>query len=109
MIGQINYLSVRTRPDIIFALHQCTKNIIDPKQSHKEADKRIGRYLNKTKAKGLGFTPDGSNGLECYADVDFARAWFREDEDQVGLVLSRTVYIIKFETFPIIWVSKVQT
>ena len=55
----MNYLSETTRPDIIFAAPQCAKYSIDPKQSHKEAVKRIGRYLNKIKDKGLVFTPGG--------------------------------------------------
>ena len=29
--------------------------------------------------KGLIFTPNGSNGLECYADADFYGTWCRED------------------------------
>ena len=58
----MNYLYGTTRPDIIFAVNQCERYSIDPKQSYKEADKSIGRYLKK-KDKGLVFTPDGSNGL----------------------------------------------
>ena len=108
VIGQMNYLSGTTRPDIFFAVHQCAKYSIYPKQSHKEAVKSIGRYLKKTKDKGLVFTPNGSNGLECYANVDLAGAWCREDADQVESVLSRTGYIIKFVNFPIVCVSKIQ-
>ena len=67
VIGQMNYLALTTRPDIIFDVHQCAKYIIDTKQPYEEADKRIGRYLNKAKYKGLFFIPDGSNGIECYA------------------------------------------
>ena len=52
-------------------MHQCEKYSIYPKQPHEEAVKRIGRYLNKTRDKVLVFTPNGSNGLECYADADF--------------------------------------
>ena len=40
-------------------LHQCAKYSIYPKQSHEESIKSIRRYLNKTKDKGLFFTPDG--------------------------------------------------
>ena len=61
-----------------------------------------------TKDKGLVFTPDISNGLEFSAGTYFAGAWCREDADQVGSVLSRTGYIIKFANFPIVWVSKMQ-
>ena len=72
LIGKMNYLSGTTRPDIIFAVHQCAKYIIYPKQSHEEAVKRIVLYLKKTKDKGLVFTPDGSNGLECYINAYFS-------------------------------------
>ena len=65
VIGKMNYLAGTTRPGILFAMHQCEKYIIDPKKSHEEAVKRIGHYLKKTKDKGLVFTTDGSNGLEC--------------------------------------------
>ena len=34
VIGQMNDLDGTTRPDIIFAVNQCSKYIIDPKQSH---------------------------------------------------------------------------
>ena len=90
-------------------MHQCEKYSIDPKQPHKESVKRIGRYLKKTNDKGLVFKPDGPNGLEYYADADFPGAWCREDADQVGLVLSRTGYIIKFANCPTVWVSKIKT
>ena len=72
VIDQMNYLSGTTRPDIVFAVHQCAKYSIYPKQSHKESVKSIGRYLKKTKDKGLVFTPDGSNGLECYINAYFS-------------------------------------
>ena len=63
VIVQMNYLSGTTRPDILFSMHQCAKYSIDPKKSHEESVKKIGRYVKKTKDKGLFFTPDGSNGL----------------------------------------------
>ena len=109
VIGQMTYLAGTTKPDIIFAVNQCVKYIIYPKQFHEEAVKRIGRYLNKTKDKGLVFAPDGSNGIECYADVDFSGGWCIEDADQAVLVFSRTGYMIKFANGPIVWVSKMQT
>ena len=56
-------------------------------------------FKTGTKGKGLVFTPDESNWLEFYADVDFSGAWCREDADQVGSDLSRTGYIIKFANF----------
>ena len=68
----MGYFSGTTRSDILFAVHKCAKYIIDPKQYHKESIKRIVSYLKKTKDNGLVFTADGSNGIECYANADFA-------------------------------------
>ena len=98
----MEYLAGTTRPDIIFSVHQCVKYSMYLKQSHEEAVKRIGRYLKKMKDKGLVFTPDGSNGLECYGDAEFSGAWCREYAYQIESVLSRTRYILKFESFPIV-------
>ena len=47
--------------------------------------------------------------MKCYFNTDFSGAWCREDADQVGFVLSKTGYIIKFANFPIVWVRKMQT
>ena len=107
LIGQIDSFPERKRLYIPFAFHQCAKYSIDSKQSHEEAVKNIGRYLNNsTEDKGLVFTPYGSNGLECFANMYFPCEWCREDTDQFGSVLSRTGYIIKFSNCPIVWVSK---
>ena len=108
LICQMSYLAGTSRPDIPFSVHKCEKYSIDPKQSHEESVKRIRPYLNKTKDKCLVFTPDGKNGIECYVNADFYGSCCIEDADQVGLVLSRTRYIIKFVNFLIVWVSKIQ-
>ena len=109
VFGQINYLAETTRPNILFAKHQCAKYIIHQKQSHKESIKSIGRYFKKTKYKNIVLTPNWSNGIECYADADYAGSWCRDYADQVGPALSRTGYIIKFANCPIVWASKMKT
>ena len=58
MLGQIYYLYVTTIPDILFAVHQYAKYIIDTEQYHEGYVKRIGHYLKKSKDKGIVFTPD---------------------------------------------------
>ena len=80
----MNYFSGKNRPDIFFDSHQCAKYSIDPKQSHEKDVNSIGHYLKKTVNKCLEFTPNGSNGIECYANADFTGAWCREDVVQVG-------------------------
>ena len=59
--------------------------------------------------KGFVFTSSRSNGIKCYANADFSGAWCREDAYQVGSVLPRTGYIIKFANCPIVWVIKMLT
>ena len=81
VIVQMNYLAETTRPDIISAVHQWSKYSINPKQPHEESVKSIGRYLKKTKYKGLVFALYGSNGLEYYANAYFTESWCRENED----------------------------
>ena len=104
----MNYLSRTTRPDIIIFVHQCEKYSIDPKQSHEQAVKKIGRYWKKTR-KSIVFTCNESNRLENYAGAYLAVAWCIEKTDQFGSVLSRIGYMIKFANGPIVLVSKMQT
>ena len=65
LIGQFNYLTSSTRPDIQFATHQCSHFSIDPKHSHEVAAMQIVRYLKRTADKGITMTPDKSKGFEC--------------------------------------------
>ena len=51
VIGQINYPAETTKHEIIFAVHQCAKYSIDPKQSHEVYVKSIERDLNKKNIK----------------------------------------------------------
>ena len=45
VIGKLNFLEKSTRPEIACAVHQCARFAANPKRSHAEAVKRIGRYL----------------------------------------------------------------
>ena len=53
IIGMLNYLAASTRPDVLFAVHQCARFLTNPKLSHERAVKRIVRYLKGTKDKGI--------------------------------------------------------
>lgn len=109
VIGMLNYLAASTRPDILFAVHQCARFSSDPKLSHEQAVKRIVRYLKGTAEHGLILRPDNSRGIECYVDADFAGTYKPELSDKPESLLSRTGYTIYFKGCPIIWVSKMQT
>ena len=49
IIGMMLYLESNTRPDISFAVHQCSRFTHNTKSPHKTAAKRICWYLQGTK------------------------------------------------------------
>ena len=71
VMGMLNYLC-GTRPDILFAVHQCARFCEHPKLSHEKAVKRTVRYLKRTPTEGIVLRPDSSRGIQCYVDADFA-------------------------------------
>ncbi len=54
----LNYLAASTRPDCLYAVHQCVRFSSDPRLSHERAVKRIVRYLKGTKDQGIILTPN---------------------------------------------------
>ena len=72
VIGMCGYLQGSTQPDISMATHQFARYNIDPKLSHEHAIRRIGKYLLGTQNKGIIFSPNPKQGLECFVDADFS-------------------------------------
>lgn len=110
-IGMLIYLARKTRPDTEYAVHTCARFQLDPKRSHENAVKRIGRYLLGTRDKGIVFKPDISKlgQLECFVDADFAGNYTKEQSQDPNSVRSRTGCVILYAGCPIIWFSKLQT
>jgi hypothetical protein len=103
---------VNTRPDIQFAVHQCAKYTHSPKQSHAHAVKKICRYLQGTRNKGLRFSKlqmreDGFR-VDCFVDASFAPMWGYAPHDDSKSAKSRTGYVIKIDDVPVAWASKSQ-
>lgn len=109
VVGMLMYLSGNSRPDIAFAVHQCARFTHSPRQSHAKAIKRIVRYLQGTRNKGLILKPSKELKLDCYVDADFAGLWGVEDPQDPTCAKSRTGYILTLGNCPLIWVSKLQT
>jgi hypothetical protein len=86
--GSVNYASVvgmllylgHSQPDISFATHQCAQYTHSPKQTHKNALEKIGRYLKGTIKNGLTLHPSDNFKIGCYPDADFAGLWTRDDK-----------------------------
>jgi hypothetical protein len=105
----LNYLAATTRPDCLFAVHQCARFAANPKLSHERAVKRIVRYLKGTLNKGIILRPDPDRGVQCYVDADFAGGYTNDTSEEPISVFSRTGYVIFYLGCPVIWVSKLQT
>jgi hypothetical protein len=109
VIGKLNFLEKSTRGDISYPVHQCARFATNPRASHAEAVKRIGRYLMGTKNEGVILNPR-ENSFECYVDADFCGNWNPETAiDDPSTAKSRTGYVIKYAGCPIVWQSKLQT
>jgi hypothetical protein len=108
-IGMLNYLAASTRPDCLFAVHQCARFSANPKLSHERAVKRIVRYLKGTRDEGLIIKPDATAGVQCFVDADFAGGYSQSTCDDPVSVFSRTGYCIFYLGCPVIWVSKMQS
>ena len=71
MIGSLLYLTA-TRPDIQFAVCLCARFQASPRTSHRQAVKRIMRYLRFTPEHGLWYSASATLTLRGYSDADFA-------------------------------------
>jgi hypothetical protein len=71
MIGSLLYLTV-TRPDIQFSVCLCACFQASLRNSHRQAVKRIFRYLRHTPDFGLWYFTSSSLALHGFSDADFA-------------------------------------
>jgi hypothetical protein len=71
MIGSLLYL-MATRPDIQFSVCLCTRFQASQRTSHRQAVKRIFRYLRHTPDFGLWYSTSSSLALHGFSDADFA-------------------------------------
>jgi len=109
IIGKLNFIAANTRPDLSFAVHQCTKISNQPCCLHKKAVKHIGRYLHLTRHQGIILQPQADHALNAYIDTDFASRWHQAYAHLRDNSLSCTGYILVYCSCPITWTSKLQT
>lgn len=70
VIGSLNYLATRTRPDLSYALSVLSKFTKQPRFQHWKALKRVLRYVRKTMNYGLIYKAVDEPRLICYTDAD---------------------------------------
>eukprot|EP00978_Attheya_sp_CCMP212_P017515 scaffold46797_cov52-Attheya_sp.AAC.1 len=110
VVGKLNFLEKLTRPDLAYSIHQCSRFSIDPKESHAQAIKQIGRYLMANRDKGIILKPNPEMGLEDWVNADFCGAWDRQYAmEDPTTARSRSGYAIRYCGCPITWRSKLQT
>ncbi|WVZ90653.1 hypothetical protein U9M48_036936 [Paspalum notatum var. saurae] len=71
MIGSLLYLTA-TRPDIQFAVCLCARYQTSPRTFHRQAVKRIFRYLKFTPELGLWYSSSSSLFFRGFSDADHA-------------------------------------
>jgi hypothetical protein len=71
MIGSLLYLTVM-RLDIQFSVCLCARFQASPRTSHRQAVKRIFRYLRHTLDSGLWHSISSSLAVHGFLDADFA-------------------------------------
>jgi hypothetical protein len=70
-IGSLLYLTAM-RPDIQISVCLCAHFQASPRTTHRQAVKRIFRYLRHTPDFGLWYPASSSLALHSFSDVDFA-------------------------------------
>ena len=84
-IGSLLYLTIMTRPDILFATCWYSRKCKSPSNFDMEAVDRILYYIMGTKDKGLRFR--SINGVTLYATVDASYACHDDMKSHTGCTL----------------------
>lgn len=100
-VGSLLFLSMITRPDIVYAVNSVSQYCSNFQKAHWEAVKRIIKYLKGTLGFGIKFTGDQVLNLAGFTDSDFA--------GESKTRRSTSGYILKFGNCPVVWGSKKQT
>lgn len=92
---------------ILKSVHQCAPFTHAPRKSHFDGIKRILRYLQGTKDKGLILNSTTKLQVNWYVDVDFSGLWHVGPDQDPVCVKSRTGFIIVLMGYPLTyWGSK---
>ena len=104
VIGKLNFLEKSTRPDLAYSVHQCARFSSNPKRSHAEAVKKIGRYLVSTRDKGIFMKPQEDHSFDCWVDANFAGDWNQSTALSDPMTSkSRSGWVITYANCPITW------
>lgn len=97
ILGSINYLASKTRPDLAYMVSALGRVSACPEQEHLDAVTRAYSFLAGELNRGLYFQNDGDQELKGYVDSDFA--------GDPTTARSTTGYVFTLAGAPIIWKS----
>ena len=97
IVGSLLYISMRTCPDITFAVSFCSK----PTTQHLAAVEHVLRYLRQSTLYGLLFKRNGSKSITGYSDPDLG--------GEITDSKSTTGYLFQVGGAAITWQSKKQS
>jgi hypothetical protein len=86
MIGSLFYMTA-TRPDIQFSVCLCARFQASPRTSHRQAVKRLFRYLRHTPNFGLWYSASSSLALHGFSDADFVGCWLDRKSTSANCLL----------------------
>jgi hypothetical protein len=75
ILGSVNFLCMRTRPDILFSVSVIVKQQTAPTQLHMKQLKRLLRYINGTRPMGITYgrpSQDNADDIKAFSDSDWA-------------------------------------
>lgn len=101
IVGMLQYLSMITRPDIMYATNYLAQNVQNPSNDHFKIAKRVCRYLKGTTGQGLVYVKDLDNEFRIEILVD---ASFGSNVNS----LSQSGYIIKVNNCNVLSASRKQ-
>ena len=107
LLGELQFLSNATRPDISFAVNKLSAYTANPSPQHAGAVKRILRYLKGTKNLGIKYSAEPQSELQGNSNIfyGYADAAFANIDDYK----STSGYVFIVGGGAITWRSKKQT
>jgi hypothetical protein len=86
-VGAVNYLAVKTRPDLSYAISRCSNNLQNPNQLDMINIDHILKYIKNTKDFGITYKACTDNKLYGYIDASYANHEDRKSHYGISLHL----------------------
>ena len=110
VLGNINLLKKRTRPEIAYVTHKCNRFSQYPRASHGDSIINLVNYLKATKTQVITLNPKGNKRFEVYTNAHFCGTWYCPTSgNNRSTTKSWTRYTILYAGWPIIQYSNLQT